>query len=81
MTNPPATRRALAAGLLLLLASVVLVLLGTSLRGPLDPSCAGRPWAAECRGWGLALQVAALPVAVAGGVLVAMWLARRDPEP
>ena len=77
--------RTLAAGLALLAASLLLVVLGASLRGPLNPACAGRPWAPDCldarTGAGLAVMVLALPLALAGAVLVAMWMARREPEP
>ena len=77
------SRRTLALGLVLLAASLGLVLAGAALRGSLNPACAGRPWAADCldarRLAGLLAQAAALPVAIAGGVAVAMWLARREP--
>lgn len=78
------SRRPLAWGVLLLGLALALVLAGGALRGPLNPACAGRPWAADCldapRLAGLLLQALALPVALAGGVLVAVWMARRAPE-
>lgn len=73
--------RPLLLGLLLLGVALLLVLAGAGLRGSLNPACAGRPWSADCldarRAAGLALYVLALPTAIVGGVLVAIWQGRR----
>lgn len=71
--------RPLSLGLALLLLALALVLTSASLRGPLDPSCAGvRRYSAECFDlWTTLLLWIALPVALVGGILVAIWLGRR----
>jgi hypothetical protein len=72
-------RRPLLIGIALLAAALVLVLLATGLRGPLDPSCSGaRAYTAECFSLAPTLLFAlALPLAIAGGVALAIWLGRR----
>lgn len=71
--------RLLFLGIALLVGALLLVLLSTGLRGPLNPECAGRPWAAGCFDLlATALMVLALPAAGAGGTLVAIWMGRRD---
>jgi predicted branched-subunit amino acid permease len=71
--------RPLLLGLALLLLALLLVLAATALRGSLNPACAGaRAYSAGCFAFlPTALMVLALPVALAGGVLVAIWQGRR----
>lgn len=73
------SKRPLLVGAALLLLALAFVLTSASLRGPLDPSCAGvRRYSAGCFDlWPTVLLWSALPVALAGGILVAIWLGRR----
>ena len=75
-------RRPLLVGLALLSLSLLLVLLAAGVRGSLNPACSGaRAYSAGCFAWlPTALMAAALPSAIAGGVLVAIWLGRRAGE-
>ena len=66
-------------GIVLALVAVALAALGRALRGPANPECAGLA-AFGCGGAYLAgalVQLLALPVAIAAGTLVAVWLGRR----
>lgn len=76
------SRRPLVLGVAALLLALLLALAGAALRGPLNPACAGaRAYEAGCFAWlPLALMALALPVAIAGGLLVAIWLGRRAAE-
>ncbi|GEM_PF-4895948 len=72
-------RALLATGLALALLAVALAALGGALRGPANPECAGLA-AFGCGGRLLAgalVQLLALPVAIAAGTFVAIWLGRR----
>lgn len=58
--------------------ALAMVVAGVQLRGPLNPACAGRPYAEGCFALlPTLLFVGALPVAIVGGILVAVWLGRR----
>lgn len=76
------SRRPLVLGAALLLLALVLVLSAATLRGPLNPACSGaRAYSLGCFSFlPTALMVLALPVAIAGGVLVAVWMGRRAAE-
>lgn len=76
------SRRPLVIGAILLLLALLLVLAGAALRGPLNPACAGaRTYGAGCFSLlPTILMALALPTALAGGVLVAIWLGRRAEE-
>lgn len=72
------SQRPLWGGLALCASAVALVVAGALARGPLNPACAGRPYAEGCLQWLPTLLFwVALPVAIAGGILVAIWLGRR----
>ena len=74
-------RRPLYAGLGLLALALVMVLTATSLRGPLNPACAGRPYAPDClQVVPILLMWSALPLALVGAVCLAIWMGRRDAE-
>lgn len=76
------SRRPLVLGAALLLFALLLVLSAAALRGPLNPACVGaRAYSPACFAWlPLALMAIALPAAIAGGILVAIWLGRRAAE-
>lgn len=72
-------RRPLWLGLALIALAIALVLVATGLRGPLNPACAGRPYAAECfEVLPTVLMWAALPPALLGAIFIAIWMGRRD---
>ena len=72
-------RRPLYLGLALLAVALVVVLIATALRGPLNPACSGRPYAPEClQVLPILLMWSALPLAIVGAVFVAIWMGRRD---
>lgn len=73
------SKRPLLLGAALLLLSLLLVLTSASLRGPLNPACSGaRGYQEGCFALLPSLFLwAALPVALAGGILVAIWMGRR----
>lgn len=70
------SRRPLAWGIVLCVAALLLVALGAGLQGPLNPACAkGEPCSGQLIG-GI-LKYSALPVALVGGTLIAIWMGRR----
>lgn len=74
-------RRPLFAGLGLLCVALVMVLVATDLRGPLNPACAGRPYAEGClQVVPILLMWSALPLALVGALVLAIWMGRRDAE-
>jgi hypothetical protein len=69
-------------GILLAALAVALAALGGAIKGPANPECAGlSAFSSGCRdaatAWGTAVQLLALPVGIAAGTLVAIWLGRR----
>jgi hypothetical protein len=72
-------RTLLATGIGLALVALALAALGGAIRGPANPECAGLA-AFGCGGriiGGALVQVLALPVGIASGTFVALWLGRR----
>jgi hypothetical protein len=70
-------RQLILLGALVIALAVALAAVARALRGPFNPECEG-----FCLGVGvLALQWAALPLAIFGAVLVGIGIARRDPPP
>lgn len=66
-------------GLALVGVALVVVLVATALRGPLNPECSGRPYAPEClEVVPILLMWSALPLAVVGAVFIGIWMGRRD---
>lgn len=75
-------RGLLLTGIGLALLAVAFAAAGGAIKGPANPECAGfAVFSSECRDAtslaGSAVQLLALPVGVAAGTFVALWLGRR----
>lgn len=72
---PRSPRALIWSGVGVLLLALLLVVAAIVVRGPLNPECAS-----GCSLAARALLVLALPVAIWGGVLVAMGIVRAEPD-